>query len=86
MCLNGGVLGLYLAVQLLVQLTDALCQLGQLLSNDSMVNSLSCVRLHVEVLCQEISVASWKHSSTSVCSHSPHLILFLIIRLVVCCY
>lgn len=51
----------YLAVQLLVQLADALGQLGQLLCDDSMVNSLSGVCLHVEVLGQEVRVALCKH-------------------------
>lgn len=56
-------LSLYLAVQLLVQLTDALCQLGQLLGDDSMVYHLSRVRLHIEVISQEVGVAPCKHSS-----------------------
>lgn len=85
-----GVLGLYLAVQLLVQLTDALRQLGQLLSDDSMVNSLSSVRLHIKVLCHKIRVALCKHSSTSS-NHSvySHVLynktLLLNDRLVMCC-
>lgn len=79
------VMGLYLAVQLLVQLTDALCQLGQLFSDDSMVNSLSSVRLHVKVLSQEICVALCTHNSTStlITVHIP--ILFINIRLLVHC-
>lgn len=49
----------YLAVQLLVQLADALSQLGQLLCDDSMVDRLSGVRLHVKVLRHKITVALW---------------------------
>lgn len=78
--------GSYLAVQLLVQLTDALGQLGQLLGDDSMVDSLSGVRLHIEALGQEIGVALCKHSSSdhSVRSHLGQFALFLKIRLAVC--
>lgn len=59
------VLCCYLAVQLLVQLADALCQLGQLLSDNSMVDGLGSVRLHIKILGQEISVTLCKHSTTS---------------------
>lgn len=44
-------------MQLLVQLTDALRQLGQLLGDDSAVNGLRCVRLHVKLLRHEVGVA-----------------------------
>lgn len=54
--------GTHLAVQLFVQLTDALCQLCQLLCDDSMMNGLSCVGLHIEILFKEISIALWKET------------------------
>lgn len=57
----------YLAVQLLVQLTDALRQLCKLLSNDSMVDGLSSVCLHIEVLRQKIPVALWKNRDVLQC-------------------
>lgn len=44
-------------MQLLVQLADALSQLGQLLSNDSMVDGLGRVCLHVKVVRDKIPVA-----------------------------
>lgn len=62
-------LGPYLTVQLLVQLADPLCQLGQLLSNDCMMNSLGCVRLHIKVIGHKIRVALCKHNSTSSNHH-----------------
>lgn len=62
-------MGPYLAVQLLVQLADPLCQLGQLLSNDCMMNSLGCVRLHIKVIGHEIRVALCKHNSTDSNHH-----------------
>lgn len=51
----------YLAVQLLVQLTDALSQICKLLCNDSMVDRLSCICLHIKVLWHKITVALWKN-------------------------
>lgn len=77
-----GAVGLYLAVQLLVQLADALCKLGQLLSNDSMVNSLSRVGLYIKILCRKVRVALCKHSSASS-NHSVHSHVCITKR---CCY
>ncbi|TNN34626.1 hypothetical protein EYF80_055216 [Liparis tanakae] len=62
---------LYLAVQLLVQLTDALRQLGQLLGDGRVVDRLSRVRLHVEVIRQEVRVAACKHSVTAETPPTP---------------
>lgn len=50
----------YLAVELLVQLTDALSQFGHLLSNDSMVDCLSSVCLHIKILWHKITEALYK--------------------------
>ena len=55
---------LYLAVQLPVQLADALSQLGQLLSDDGMVDDLGRVRLHVKVVGQEVHVALCKQGGS----------------------
>lgn len=70
----------YLTVKLLVQLADALSQLSQLLSDYGMMDSLSCVRLHVKAFVQEIRIALCKQSSMSLQSPSaassrPGLIL-----------
>lgn len=46
-----------LTVQLFIKLTDSLCQLCQLLCNDSMVYRLGGVRLHIKLLRQKVSVA-----------------------------
>ena len=54
----------YLAVQLPVQLADALSQLGQLLSDDGMVDDLGGVRLHVKALRQEVHVALCKQGGS----------------------
>lgn len=56
----------YLAVQFFVELADALCQLGQLLSDDGLMDSLCCVRLHVKIFVQEIRIALCKQSRRSL--------------------
>lgn len=60
LCVTDDRCHVYLAVELLVQLTDALSQLGQLFCDDSMVDGLGCVRLHVKVLYEKISIAFWR--------------------------
>lgn len=64
----------YLAVQLLVQLTDALSQLCKLLCNDSMVDRLSCICLHIKALWHKITVALWKNKK------HRHYKIFLILH------
>lgn len=60
----------YLTVQLLVQLADALRQLGQLLSNNRMMNGLGRVRLHVKVISHEFGITLCKQNDT-LSNHWP---------------
>jgi len=59
-------------VQLLVQLADALGQLGQLLSNDRMVDDLGRVCLHVKALRQEVRIALCEHIQTLMFIRGPY--------------
>lgn len=65
----------YLAVQLLVQLTDALSQLCKLLCNDSMVDRLGSICLHIKVLWHKITVALWKNKKHKSLCYKICLIL-----------
>lgn len=87
------IVSLYLTVQLLVQLADALCQLGQLLSNNGMMNSLGCVRLHIKVISHEIRITLCKNRQciekgrASNCLHYCYrLLVFSTMQFTTCPY